>query len=510
MKGRDSEVGLEVRVLRPDGSPDPGSPQPVLRANVGLIDGVERVGPGVFRARYRLPKTRYPEVAVIVAFAPWPHPDAIHGAFGSLLVPLASSIDLPGYSEPGAEMSIEIGGVTYGPTTVSNQGRFQLPVVVPPGHRYGKGIAVDRAGNRRVTRIDLMLPPTDQLACVMNPRRLPADGAARGRVICATTDPHGRPQASAKVRLTASAGTLSSARTVGKGVFEWIYTAPEALQAGPVSLEAEWRQGRARSREAFELELVQGPVASVSLEAQEPIVHYGGRVSFVARAFDAQGRARSGVKVLPSVPAGSASEVTESAPGEYRFSWSPPPDGDEDRARISVRAFGPFGASPARIVTWREGGDLWAGVVDLAGWPVPGQPLRVDGRSITTSDDGAVSLGVPAAGQHRIEHAQWPGLSVTVDARPGTAVAQVELALAPPVPVTVRIAVEGRQVTYWAETPTGEPVEGRRLSLSVQGAEVSQTRSVGGRTTVVLGGRAAANVSVADVESGVTALATVP
>ncbi len=505
-------------MLRPDGTPDPDSPQPVLRANVGQIDVVERVGPGAFRARYLLPKTRYPEVAVIVAFAPWPHPDAIHGAFGSLLVPLASAIELPGYSEPGAEMSIEIGGVTYGPTTVSSQGRFQLPVVVPPGHRFGKGVAVDRAGNREVTRIDLMLPPTDQLACVMNPRRLPADGAARGRVICATTDPFGRPHASAKVRLSASTGTLSAARTAGEGVFEWIYTAPEALPSRPVSLAAEWRQGRASSREAFELELVQGPVASVSIAPDDSIVHYGGRVSFVARTLDAQGRARSGLNLVPNVPAGRVSEVTESAPGEYRFSWSPPSEGEAGKARIWVRAFGPVGASPSRIVTWREADEVWAGVVDLAGWPVPAQSLRIDGRSFTTAGDGAVSLGALSGGPHRIEHAQWPGLSLTIAdvaevqpaVRPGTAVAHAELALAPPVPVTVRIVVTGRQVTYWAETPNGDSVVTRRLSLSVQGAEVSHTQSVGARTTVVLAGRAPATVSVSDVESGVTALATVP
>ncbi len=517
VKGRDTEAGLEVRVLRADGTADPDSPPPVVRANVGRVDAIERTGPGVFRARYVLPETRYPEVAVIVAFAPWPHPDAVDGGFGSLLVPLASSIELPGYSEPGAEMSIEIGGVTWGPTHVSNQGRFQLPVVVPPGHRFGKGIAIDRAGNRRVSRIDLMLPPTDQLACVVNPMRLPADGAARGRVICATTDPFGAPQASAKVRLSASAGTLSAPRPVGKGVFEWTYTSPKALPAGPVSLEAEWRQGRALSREAFRLELVQGPVTSVQLEAKEPVVHYGGQVSFRARTFDALSRPRSGVVLKPEAPAGELSNVVERAPGEFEFTWSPPADGADQRARISVTAVGPTGTTPARIVAWREGEVFWAGVVDLAGWPVPDQPLRVDGRSVTTDAQGAVRLGALSAGAHVISHAQWPGLTLTVhsraeslSARPGTAVADAELALAPPVPVTVRIAVEGRRVRYWAETPKGERVSNRKLSVSVQGAEVTRTQSAAGETSLVLAGDAPAVVSVADVESGVTALASVP
>src|SRR6185437_10098490 len=115
-------------------------------------------------------------VAVIVALSAWPDAASPFGEVAHLRVPLASAIDLPGRTEPSARMSIKIAGLEYGPTTVGRDGRFSLPVVVPPGHRYGEGLAVDRLGNRRATKVDLLLPPTNPLACVMNPVRLPRTG----------------------------------------------------------------------------------------------------------------------------------------------------------------------------------------------------------------------------------------------------------------------------------------------------------------------------------------------
>jgi hypothetical protein len=527
VKGRDEGVELQVRLLRPDGSVDADSPQPVLRANVGTMEQVVRTGPGAFRARYVLPRTRYPEVAVIVAFAPWPHPDAVHGAFGTLLVPLASAIDLPGRTEPLAEMTIEIAGVTYGPTRAGPDGRFELPVVVPPGHRFGRGVATDRAGNRRVTKVDLLLPPTDQLACVMNPRRLPADGVSSARVICATTDPFGAPHRQAQVRIDVPAGKLSSQVSVGPGVFEWRYTAPAVLPDGPIRLEASWRQRQGLSRESLEVEVVQGPVAKLEVNTSEPLVHLGGTVQLQARALDAAGRPRPEVSVrahppldrqgvMPLGHLGPAQAGPE--PGSWRWRWHPPVDGQPGQATLWVSAFGPTGTRPARLVGWTADGTLHVAVVDQAGWPVPDEPLRLGEKALRTNAEGHAALPGLSAGAWTVGHAEWKGLTQVFvlpgdgtvwpsHARPGFAVGQVALTLAPAVPVNVRIVVEGRKVTYWAEAPSGEVLPDRPLSVSVRGATASGPRTVEGRTTVTLSGPA--QLSVADVETGVTAVAAI-
>jgi hypothetical protein len=522
VKGRDVVAPIDVRILRADGSLDPASPPPVVRANVGRIEALERVEPGHFRARYLLPTTRYPEVAVLVAFAPWPHPESVHGAIGTLLVPLASAIELPGRTERNAQMSIEIAGVAYGPVRAGADGRFLVPVVVPPGHRYGKGTAVDRAGNKRVSKVDLLLPPTDQLACVVNPTRLPADGRAKARIVCGASDPYGAPHPSARVELAASAGERGAARPIGKGLVEWLFTAPAKLESTGADLTATWREGHHVSREELRVEWMQGPAASLTVSGSEPVVHYGGRrVAFEARVADALGRPRDGTTVTASSTVGELSEVAARGGGVYAFNWAPPAKGTVDRIEIAVRASGPTGALPSRIVAWTEREGVFAAAVDLAGAPVPEQPIRVGERLVRTGADGVAGLGALAPGAHEIRHEQWTGLRLTLHAlapglvwpsgaRPGTAEQHIELLMAPPIPVNVRVAIAGREVTWWAEDAAGRILPNRQLAVHVEGAQLGRSRQVDGRTSAMLAGRARAQISVADVETGITAIAEVP
>lgn len=520
VKGRDQRATLTVRLLNAAGQPDAESAPPVLRANVGQLQAVERVGPGVFRAGYLLPPTRYPEVAILAALAPWPHPNSVHGVFGRLLVPLSTAIDLPGRTEPNAEMSIEIAGQRFGPVRSGPDGRFQLPVVVPPGHRFGKGLAVDRLGNRRNAKIDLALPPTDQLACVANPARLPGDGISRGRVLCATTDPYGKPVASARVSLSAQRGTVQGPRTLEGGMLEWIYTAPKSTTFQPDTLRASWSQAGAASREELTLSLEQGPAEKLELSLGEPLVHRGSQLPLGFWVKDRLDRPRQGARVALFATAGEARELTESDPGRWRARYVPPERGTEESATLQARAYGPMGADPARVVAWLERGRLVLGVADLAGLPVPGQRLLAGTREVTTGEDGTVDLGPPTPGKLEVSHAQWPGLRQTLFVLDGpqlyprtdplgSAVQTVTVKLAPAIPVNVRIQVEGRQVRYWAEDAEGKVLPDRRLELQLSGGSHGPPQERGGRFAITVVTQSPITVSVADVLTGVTGLAEV-
>lgn len=523
VKGKDTSARIDVRVLREDGTADAELPAPVLHANVGTIEPLVQVSPGHYQTRFVLPSTRYPEVAVVVAFAPWPHPGSIHGTVGSLLVPLASAIDLPGRTEPNAQMSIDIAGTTFGPVRAAADGRFELPVIVPPGHRFGEGVAVDRAGNRRNTRIDLMLPPTDQLACVMNPRRLPADGVSRARVVCAATDPYGHPQGRAKLEVRASAGDASPPRRVGAGLYEWIFTAPSIPSEGVTKLASSFRDGRNLSREVLDVALVQGPAAKLEIERQDEVVHRGGRTTLAARVTDALGRPRSDAVVDVDVPDGKVKVRPGAAPGEYEITWRPPEEGGDDEAALAVRAFGPAGDAPAHLRVWAKDGFLFASVTDLAGWPVPGQVLRIGERRWTTGPDGVAHLGPLRLGAWTVRHAEWPSLSSTVyvldtatsrifpeGSAIGTSIHRVRYVLAPPVPVNVQLRVQGREVRYWAEDPEGALLADRPLTVRVDGAKVASRRMEEGRVVLTLEEEGPAQITVADAATGITAVAQVP
>lgn len=529
VKGRDREATLGIQLRTPQGAPDVEAPPPVLRANVGAIEGLERVGPGSFRARYLLPTTRYPEVAVLVAFSAWPSPASIHGATGSLVVPLSTAIDLPGHTEPGAQMSIEIAGQHFGPVVAAADGTFALPVVVPPGHRFGKGTVVDRVGNRRVEKVDLALPPTDPLSCVLTPHRIPL-GTGAARVICATTDPYGHPLDAAAVTLSAERGRLTGPERAGRGLLEWRYAAPAPVTGGsqadtksafaPDHLEARWQQGGPLARESFEIGFEQGPADRLSIVAEEPVVFRGGSVPIQLEVWDALGLPRPDALVDTRSTEGRIAPWTVAAPGRLRSRFLPPSRGESGTARIVVSALGPTGTDPAALRTWLEGGQVQVAVVDLAGLPVPNQPLVIDGRETRTDGRGLAAFAA-AEGVHRVAHGQWPALrgklwvldqgrKLFPSSAPVRAVeASAEVPIAPAVPVNVRIAVQGREVRYWAEDSNGKRLPGRAFDVSLSRGEPANASEENGTHRFEAPGSEPVTVSVADRETGVAAIAQV-
>lgn len=523
VKGRDTEATLTVRMLRPDGTPDDSGAPPVVRANVGRLEGLSRTGPGTYRARYILPTTSYPEVAILVALSAWPHPQSIHGAYGRMLVPLAAAVNLPGETEPDAQISISIDGVTYGPTQAARDGSFQLPVVVPPGQRIGQSRVVDRAGNVRRRPIDLGLPPTDGLACVLNPPRLPADGVARARMLCAASDPRGRLVPDARVTAKVRHGTLKGPQRAEGGLLEWIYTAPRGLPAQPETIMASWAQRRVISREELTLQLVQGPVEKLSLSLPEAQVHYGSTVELSVMAEDAFGRPRPGAQVVFDAPVGEFSQPREERPGFFQSAWTLPEEGERREITLKGQAFGPVGTEPARISAWLEGGELHVGVSNLAGLPVPEQPLNIGGEALTTGGDGTLNLGPPRPGKLEVVHGVWTGLSKTIyvlgpsgpvyPLDPPLVPTPVErkVRLEPPVPVNVRLQVEGARVTYWVEDAQGRVLADRpvHVVLSSGRQEARETREGKTRFTVAGAAPGRVSVSVADVKTGMTAVAEV-
>jgi hypothetical protein len=518
VKGRDKEAILTVRMLRPDGTLDDSGARPVVRASVGRVEELSRVEPGTYRARYVLPETNYPEVAILVALSAWPHPQSIHGAYGTILVPLAAAVELAGTTEPDAEISISIAGTTYGPAQAGSNGSFRLPVVVPPGNRIGQSRVVDRAGNVERKPIDLGLPPTDGLACVLNPPRLPADGVSRARMLCAASDAKGQLVPEARVAARARHGTLRGPQRAAGGLLEWIYTPPQGLPATPEQILATWPQGGQSSREDLALQLVQGPVERLSLTLAETVIHHGFTVGVGVEVADTFGRPRPGAQVVVSVPVGEVSAPKEERPGVFRSTWTLPAEGGRGEAVVTASAFGPLGTEPARISAWVREGELYVGVSDLAGLPIPNQPLSIGGEQRLTGADGTVRLGPPRSGRLEVVHGIWPGLRKTIhvlDAKgsvypqdPPLVPAPVKqpVRLEPPVPVNVKVKVDGRRVEYWVEDGQGRTLTDRPLHVELTAGRKEAVESRGGHTWFFVAGAdgARVSVSVADVKTGVT------
>ncbi|MET0401762.1 MAG: hypothetical protein ABW123_05130, partial [Cystobacter sp.] len=177
---------------------------------------------------------------------------------------------------------------------------------------------------------------------------------------------------------------------------------------------------------------------------------------------------------------------------------------------------------PARLLVWVDGGMVFAGVTDLCGLPVPRQPLRVGTAEFLTGAEGVVALGPARPGRVEIIHGRWPGLRRTLDVlAEGGPVFPVDtpmraprdsrpVRLAPSSPVNVRLKVEGARVTYWMEDGAGRVLVGRQAHVSLSAGERGPVvEAEGGRSSFVVKHTGPLSVSVADVATGVTALAQV-
>jgi hypothetical protein len=338
-----------------------------------------------------------------------------------------------------------------------------------------------------------MLPPTDQLACVVTPTRLPADGVSKARVLCASSDRFGAAAKGARVTWKGGRGTFSPARELGDGVLEWSWVAPRELGTGVERMTASWKQGPVDSREELSVELAQGPVHELRVTPGDEPVHLGTVWRARAAAFDAQGRPLAGVSV------GAA--VTD-ARGEVELSWAP--DAGPGPHELVFDAVGPRGHEPGRLQAWRRDGGVGVRVTDLSGLPVPGQPLEADGARFVTGDEGEVVVPLASSA---VRHLEWPGLALSLpgalEAAPPAVSARVRLVVAPAVAVNVRAVAEPGALTWWLETPGGALVEGREVELAAAGGKTRATSNGKARVPAI------GLVTVTDVESGVSAVVEV-
>lgn len=516
VKGRDREARLTVKLLDGAGRPWAASAPPVLRASVGSVEDVRAVGPGLFQARYVLPPTRHPEVAVLVAVAPWPHAESDTGAIGALRVALATSIDLPGRSEPGAALSMKVGGVEYGPVEVGRDGRFAIPVIVPPGEGEAISTVEDRHGNRRRERIDLRLPPVDPLACVASPPRVPADGSSRARILCGLSDARARAVGTGRITLTARHGTLTGPYPAGDGLWGWRYTAP-STPFGTDALEARVRLRGALGKESLTLTERAAPATALRVESTEPILHRGGRTTLIATATDARGRGVAGGSADTRASVGTIDAAAFDASGVARIQWRAPRVAEGELAQAQLQMSGPTGTIPARIYSWVEGDRLWLAVGDPAGLAVPDSPVRVGDTIHQTDAAGRVALPLPREPVLEVAHAEWTELKLRIhriagpvpaifpELRPTRAEAVLQLPLGPELPVNVRLEVTQRAARFWAESPDGQRLTDRELSVRSSAGPLPAPRRDPDGAQVVALPDGAQLVTVSDVRSGVTA-----
>lgn len=175
-----------------------------LESSVGALSAPRRVGPRTWEATYRLPAEPYPQLALLLARTEGPEVEA----YGAAVARLLGQTEIAFRTDPGATVTVDAGGATFGPTRAGPDGVARLAIVVGPGQSTVVATSVDVVGNRSEREVTLSLPDYRRVV-LLGPRAVVAGRPAT--VAVAAVDPTGAPAHPAE--LAVDRGSLGEARS---------------------------------------------------------------------------------------------------------------------------------------------------------------------------------------------------------------------------------------------------------------------------------------------------------
>ncbi len=548
LAGQGQKAFMHIRAFDPKGRPLADLPLE-LTVNVGRIESFSDMSEGRYRAVYEPPGDPYPQVAIIMVANPLgARLDRV--AVARVVIPITARVELPGKTAPGTRVQMRVAGRSFGPVRADGEGRFSLPILVPPGYSEGRATSIDRAGNRKTRTIDLYLPQTNQLGLWAYPRKLPADGRSRSRLLVTTITPFGTPRDLGGVSIHSRKGRIGALRHLATGLYEAYYTAPESVGSGSDRIEVAFPGGGSKSRAAVDVKLLPGPAARVELRAPELLPADGKSAGALeVRVSDARGNPVGRGRVTLTSDQGEVRSLIEVEPGLHGAELVVKTLPDRWVGRVRVQVKDRLGNSPDHLMVEAsgirtEGEGSWAleaVLADSLGLPVQGGEVSMtagDRRVTRTSDEfGRVRfplqqtdrpgprrclLGADRGRIQRqvywvVEEGRARLLDIGLDealppAAPLTARADVQLH--PPAAVRVAIRAAAGDVKVRITDLDGNPLANRRIRLSASKGELGRPAEVApgefaaewnpGRT-----GWSRAVLSAVDLASGVGAVVTV-
>ena len=484
---------------------------PRLHASSGTLSALVQDAPGRWHASYRPSGTRYPEVVILTTARPWPHEGSPAFALAHAVLPLSSSIVLPGETRPAVDVKVDIAGATFGPVRSDERGRFAVPVVVPPGIGAAAGTSVDRLGTRRVTPIDLHLPPTNRVAIAAFPTALVAGEDAEGSIAVIVVDKTGAP-ARETPQVKARRGKVGDLRALTGGRFVARYQPP----ASPGADVVEARLGD-RSLATVAITVRAGAPVAVQASARATLLvaPSNERAELAVEARDAHGAVVDDAIITARATHGGT--AVERGPTGQRVWYAPPASASPWRDDVRVHARAAAGTLAAAVALGALGDGTPAVLaVDVVGRPVPKALVRIaTGGAVRANAEGVLPVPVaPGRFTFYVEGNAVPvplligrapdGALVGWPRQPAVRAALVAIDLMEPTPVDVQVERGEDGALVWRVVGGGAGE--RRVLVTRPG----RPPIAGGRSGVlaIAPHERALPCTVTDVESGVAAVLT--
>jgi hypothetical protein len=264
---------IDISVTDSEQRPISGLPLEIT-TNVGTIKKIKDLGNGNYRTDFIPPDDAFPQVGIIMVANPvGARLDRV--AVGRVVIPITARVELPGKTAPRTKIMMTVAKRAFGPVVAPQDGKFVIPILVPPGYGKGKATSVDRVGNRKSAWINLFLPETNQLGLWAYPHALPADGRSKSRLLVTTIDRFGKPTSMGNIKIVAEHGQIGKIKKIARGLFEAYYLAPASMHDGIDHIEVKFPKGGLKSKAFVDMKLLPGPTSKISLSTPELLVADG-------------------------------------------------------------------------------------------------------------------------------------------------------------------------------------------------------------------------------------------
>ena len=253
-------------------------------SSVGTVSHLRRESRELFRATWRAPAERYPQVALLLATVR--SGGALERAW--LALPLIASETLQITTKPRSRVELSLAGTRFGPVRADSEGKSRIPVLVPPGHRTAQVRVRDPFGNVNETSVDLRPPPFSHVRLLPLADRASWTDAEPVQLEIFAVTVEGRPAEATDLVLSADRGTLGVPQERAPGVFRVGFRAPESAGGSALIKAALSREGPA---DKATIALLPGPPVQVRLRAQPAEATAPAEIRLTAEVVDGRGNA---------------------------------------------------------------------------------------------------------------------------------------------------------------------------------------------------------------------------
>jgi hypothetical protein len=224
----------------------PGQGTPLADVNVGAVERIEPRGGGV-RLHYTPPAQRFPQLLCLAVWRDGTIDDPVH----VVRLPLLAPTMIPVQTRHHSQVTVDVGGRTFGPVSSGGTGRLSIPVVVAPGDRRARVVVVDQAGLRTAREIAIVNPAYNQIVLALYPRSS-GSSTPRFRIAVDSAEPSRLPP------LLQVADQSVELEPVPGGGWSVVWAPPRRPREGQVSIKASLRDQPASVRYA---QITIGPAA---------------------------------------------------------------------------------------------------------------------------------------------------------------------------------------------------------------------------------------------------------